>query len=79
MKPLFAEQEGQIRRVIACVATLPECSHAVAGSRPAHSYSLPLVSTLVECVPNFPRAATRREIDAIVDAMKINGALPARP
>src|SRR5689334_7571506 len=35
--------------------------------------SLPVMSTLVECVPNFSEGRDKAKVDAIVDAMKIDG------
>jgi len=34
---------------------------------------LPVMSTLVECVPNFSEGRDKAVVDAIVDAMKIPG------
>src|SRR6202011_1263725 len=41
-------------------------------SNPA-SYSSLLMSTLVECVPNFSEGRDKAKVDAIVDAMKVDG------
>src|ERR1700730_15726030 len=37
------------------------------------SYSFPRMSTLVECVPNFSEGRDKAKVDAIVDAMKMDG------
>jgi len=37
------------------------------------SYSSLLMATLVECVPNFSEGRDKRKVDAIVEAMKVNG------
>src|ERR1700724_3621397 len=37
------------------------------------SYSFPRMSTLVECVPNFSEGRDKAKVDAIVDAMKVDG------
>ena len=36
-------------------------------------YSSLLMSTIVECVPNFSEGQDKAKVDAIIDAMKING------
>ena len=50
------------------VASLP-------AARPL-SFSL-MPSTLVECVPNFSEGRDKAKVDAIVEAMKVSGRLPA--
>ena len=35
--------------------------------------SFPVMSTLVECVPNFSEGRDKAKVDAIVEAMKVNG------
>src|SRR5271170_8524934 len=35
--------------------------------------SFPLMSTLVECVPNFSEGRDKSKVDAIIEAMKIPG------
>ena len=34
---------------------------------------LPVMSTLVECVPNFSEGRDKAKVDAIVEAMKMDG------
>src|SRR5579885_1910114 len=40
---------------------------------PTHPIFFPVMSTLVECVPNFSEGRDRAKVDAIVEAMKVNG------
>ena len=47
------------------------------GSRVRQLF-LPVMSTLVECVPNFSEGRDKAKVDAIVEAMKIPGVYLAR-
>ena len=51
---------------------MPALGPQVAVSKSA-SYSSLLMSTLVECVPNFSEGRDKAKVDAIVEAMKIDG------